>query len=195
MELNNKYFLLRHGQTIYQKQNIETNYPEDASHTLSITDEGKDMIKMAAESLREKNIDLIFASPFLRTKQSAEITSEILKIENINYDDRLIDIKMGEFAGRPFEDYKNFFGDISERFEKRPAGGESWNNVIKRLRSFLDDVEKNYKGKNILVVSHGDPVWLMAGIIRGFEKDGEFLNVRKTKENNLYPKVGDLIIP
>lgn len=192
MKLNNKYFLLRHGQTIYQKNRTRVNYLADADFKLSITEEGEEMIKTAAESLKEEKISLIFASPFLRTKQSAEIAAQILGIEKINYDDRLVDIKMGGFAGKTYKEYEDFFSEKSERFEKKPEGGESWNDIILRLKSFLNDIENDYEKKTILVISHADPLWLLAGLLRGFEKEEQFLASRKT-ENNLYPEVGELI--
>jgi len=194
MKLNNDYFLLRHGQTIYQKEQRRVNYPAKENFSITLTEEGKEMIKQVAEGLKGKAIDLIFASPFLRTKQSAEIVAGILGIGKIIYDHRLVDINLGEFSGRPQEEHSNFFIDENERFDKRPAGGESWRDVMDRASSFLADVEKGYKGKNILIVSHGDPVWLMAGLLSGL-KEEEFLSTRKTEKNNLYPEVGELIKP
>ena len=194
MKLNNDYFLLRHGQTIYQKEQRRVNYPAKENFSITLTEEGKEMIKQVAEGLKGKAIDLIFASPFLRTKQSAEIVDGILGIGKIIYDHRLVDINLGEFSGRPQEEHSNFFIDENERFDKRPAGGESWRDVMDRASSFLADVEKGYKGKNILIVSHGDPVWLMAGLLSGL-KEEEFLSTRKTEKNNLYPEVGELIKP
>lgn len=168
------------------------NYPADADFTLSITEEGKEMIKIAAESLRKENISMIFASPALRTKQSAEIAGKILSIEKINYDDRLLDIKMGEFAARTYEEYENFFLNKMERFIKRPKGGENWNDIIARLKSFFNEVEKRYKGETILIISHADPLWLLAGLLKGFNKNEQFLATRKSGIN-LYPNVGELI--
>lgn len=192
MELNNKYFLLRHGQTIYQKQNRRMNYPSGSDYTLEITEEGQEMIKSAAEKLKSEKIDLIFSSPFLRTKQSAEIASSILGIKEINYDERLVDINMGDFAGRTYEEYEKFFAMKKERFIRNPEGGENWNDILKRLSSFLGEIEKKYKNRSILIISHADPVWLFAGLLRGFEAEEQFLATRKTKDN-LYPKVGQII--
>jgi broad specificity phosphatase PhoE len=194
MKLKNKYFLLRHGQTVYQRDGIRVNYPEGSEHTLEITPEGREMIKKSAEKLKPENIDLIFASPFLRTKQSSEIAANILGVKEINYDKRLVDIDMGVFVGKTYEEYENFFTEKKERFTKKPEGSETWNEIIDRLKSFLTEVEQKHENKNILVVSHADPVWLLAGVLRGFTKEDEFLATRKTK-NNLYPDVGELIIP
>lgn len=192
--LKNKYFLLRHGQTVYQRDGKKINYPEGSEYSLEITDEGRQMIKRSAENLKTESIDLIFASPFLRTRQSAEIASKILGIKEINYDERLVDIHMGSFAGKTYEEYEKFFAEKKERFTKKPEGAENWNEILERLRSFLSEIEEKYKNKNILIVSHADPIWLLAGLLRGFEKDEEFLATRKTKDN-LYPNVGDLIRP
>jgi broad specificity phosphatase PhoE len=194
MKTNNKYFLLRHGQTIYQKNSTRVNYPAGADSTLSITEEGEEMIKTAAESLKNKNIDLIFASPALRTKQSANIAAGILAIKEINYDERLVDINMGIFAGKTYEEYEEFFVEKRERFTKKPEGSETWNEILERLKSFLAEVEEKYKDKNILIISHADPIWLFAGLLKGFSKEEEFLATRKSGDaKNLYPNVGEII--
>lgn len=57
---------------------------------------------------------------------------------------------------------------------------------------FLNEVEKKYQNKNILIISHADPLWFLAGIIKGLETDEEFLS---QKHISLYPDVGQLMIP
>jgi len=192
MKLENKYYLLRHGQTIYQKECIDKNYDPDSPQKLGITEEGREMIKKAAESLKDKNINLIFVSPFLRAKQSAEIASSILGVKGINYDDRLQDIDLGDFSGRPMEESNKFFLEGGSRFENRPKNGENWNDVLKRVKSFLDEIEKKYKNKNILIISHADPIWLMLGYSRGYKNEEQFLESRKDGQNS-HPSVGQLI--
>ena len=199
MEIYNKYFLLRHGQTIYQKENRDLIYPDNENSVLSITEDGRKKIEEQAEKLKDlsaqagKKIDLIFASPFLRTKQSAEIVSKTLGVEII-YDDRLIDMKMGEFAGKPTSVYDDFFLNKKLGLTQRQKGGENWVDILNRMTSFISDVEKKYQNKNILIISHGEPLWLLAGFFKGLKTVDEFLATRKTKENNLYLDVGDLLI-
>lgn len=194
MKLNNKYFLLRHGQTIYQKEGRKLNYEADSPQKLSITEEGKEMIKNSAEKLKKEKIDLIFASPYLRAKQSAKIAADILGIEQINYDERLVDINLGEFAGQSKDKYTKFYTGKDKSLEKKAKGGESWGDVLERVKTFLDDVEKKYRDKNILIISHADPIWLMAGVLKGFVKDEQFLNSRRSEDKkDLYPKTGELI--
>jgi len=172
-------------------------YPALENPTIPLTKEGEVMVEKAAEKLKnlasgdpKGKIDLIFASDFLRTRQTAGIVAKKLGLE-VNLDKRLRDINLGEFHGKPVQEYKNFFSEKKERFEKRTPGGENWNDVKKRLSEFLAEVENKYQGKNILLVSHADPIWLLYGLIKGFKTEDEFLAVRGTE---IYPGVGQLII-
>jgi broad specificity phosphatase PhoE len=190
--LKNKYFLLRHGQTIFQKENRDKIYSDQEYLSLEITKEGRDKIAKQAQNLKEKNIDIIFSSPLLRAKQSAQIAADILGSQII-YDDRLVDIKLGEFAGQATSVYDDFFLINKLGLEQRPNGGENWVDILARMESLIKDVEQKYQNKNILIVSHGEPLWLWAAYSRGARTADEFLATRKGKENNLYPDTGDLI--
>ncbi|MDP3882751.1 MAG: histidine phosphatase family protein [Candidatus Staskawiczbacteria bacterium] len=198
MKMNNKYYILRHGQTIYQKENRGMNYEPDSPQKLEITQEGKKMVKNSAENLKNLcmeqgfDIDVIIASPFLRTKQSAKIAADILGIKEIKYDDRLVDINLGEFLGRPQKESTDFYSRGTNLFDNRPFNGESWNDVLKRIKSFADEIEEKYSNKNILIISHADPIWLMIGYLRGLKGEEQFMEARHDREN-FYPKVGQLI--
>ena len=136
--MRNKYILLRHGETIYQTKKSSLLYPFPEKSPISLTAKGKKMIKDAVlEIKKESDIDLIFASPFYRTTQSAKIASEILGVKP-KFDKRLIDINFGIYHGRT---YKELWKDISERqiFYKRPPGGETRRNVKKRVLSFFKE--------------------------------------------------------
>ncbi|HQK63860.1 MAG TPA: histidine phosphatase family protein [Candidatus Staskawiczbacteria bacterium] len=192
MKTKNKYFLLRHGQTIFQKEKIERIYSDDEYVSLEITQEGREKIAKQAEILKEKNIDLIFSSPLLRARQSAQIVSEILG-SPIIFDDRLVDMKMGEFSGQATSVYDDFFLIKKLGLENRPNGGENWVDILARMKSLIGDIEAKYENKNILIVSHGEPLWLWAAHSSGAKTADELLATRKAKENNLYPETGDLI--
>lgn len=194
MNLNNNYYLLRHGQTIYQKEGREMNYEPDSPQKLEITEEGKEMVRVSAEKLIDKKIDIIFASPYLRTKQSAEIVADILNFdkEKIIYEERLVDINLGEFMGKSMNESHAFYLGDKIAFDNKPKGGESWDDILDRVKLFLDEVNEKYKDKNILIISHADPIWLMLGYLREYKNEEQYLQARKDKENS-YPKVAQLI--
>ncbi|MDP2930343.1 MAG: histidine phosphatase family protein, partial [bacterium] len=47
-----------------------------------------------------------------------------------------------------------------------------WNDLKRRTKDFLHGVERKFQGKRILVVGHGDPLWLLEGIIKGLDEVG-----------------------
>ncbi|GAI40783.1 unnamed protein product, partial [marine sediment metagenome] len=49
--------------------------------------------------------------------------------------------------------------------------GENWRDIKKRLVDFIKDIRKSHKNKIILIVSHADPLWLLAGFLKGLSED------------------------
>lgn len=188
--MKNKYILLRHGETRYQAENIKKIYSADDNLHLSLTKRGKKMIKKSAQRLKSKNIDMIFSSDFYRTKVSAEIVSRELGLPII-FDKRLREINMGIFKGKLMSDYESYFSSLSQKWTKKTPKGESRRDVKKRLRNFYSEMNKKYKNKTILVIGHGDPLWLMNGIVKGFTEKEILDNIWNEK---FYPKVAGYLL-
>jgi len=190
--VNNKYILLRHGETRYQAKKIDALYRKSDQFILPITKNAKEQIKIVAKGFKHKGIDLIYSSDYFRTKQTAKIVAKELGLENIKFDKRLRDTNFGVFHGGPGERYRKFFSDKKQRFFKRSPKGENWRDVGKRAVAVITDIEKKYSGKTILIVSHADPVWLLAGYLKGLSED-ELLEKRHI--DGLWPDVGQYIEP
>ena len=191
MKLKNIYYLLRHGQTNCHVKTPDFLYPKwlAVGPDIRLTDKGKDQIKKSVKELKNKKISFIYSSDFFRTRQSAKIASDLLKTK-VHFDKRLRDVNLGTYHGKKKEEfYRDFpLNDIKKRFSKKPPKGESWIELRKRVRSFIGDMEKKYEDKNILVVSHGDTLWMMNGMIRN-KTDKEMIKETINKE---YIKVGEL---
>lgn len=176
--MNNRYILLRHGQTIYQTKKKKFLYPWPDFIT-NLTEKGKAQIKDVAKQLKNKKtcpvgsrhkrdsfgVVLIYSSDFLRTRQTAEIIAEILGLKII-FDKRLRDINFGIFQEGKIDEYRKFFINKKLKFFKRSPKGESWRDVRKRTIDFIKDIGKKHKNKTILIVSHGDPIWLLNGFLK-----------------------------
>ena len=189
--MKNKYILLRHGETRYQAEKLDVLYTKDENPGLSITENGKEKIKIVAKELKNKGIDLIYSSDYFRTKQTSKIIAEELGLD-IRFDSRLIDTNFGVFHGKAEKEYRKFFSDKKERFSKRTPQGENWRDVRERAVAVITEIEKEYNNKTILIVSHADPVWLLAGYLKGLSED-ELLEKRYT--GGFWPNVGQYIEP
>ncbi len=174
----NQYYILRHGQTIYQKEKKEIIYPPLENDKVCLTEKGKREIEKAAQKLKKEKIDLIFSSDFFRTRQTAEIVAKELKI-GVKFDKRLRDVNLGIYHGRQKKEFYQDFPRASERFYKRPQKGETWSDCKKRMLDFIKEIDKKYQGKRILIVSHGDPLWLLEGAMKGLKNEEYFENNEK----------------
>jgi isoleucyl-tRNA synthetase len=181
----NTYYTMRHGESENNvKEIFNTNLEEkDLYH---LTDFGKKTVRESSEALKDKGIDLIFVSPFARTMESARIVAEHIGLseKDIIVDERLVEINVGEFDGRPLNEYRSAYKNIPERFQQKEGVTESFSDVRKRIGDFLYDLEAKYENKNILIVSHGDPLWIMKIAAAGAQA--------KTLEALPYPMRGNI---
>jgi len=183
----NQYYVLRHGQTIYQTKKKKIMYPWPENRPILLTKEGEKQIKKVAKKLKNKKIDLIYASDVSRTRQTAEIVAEELGVKII-FDKRLRDINLGTYHGGRKEDFYRDFPKNPERFYgRKPPGGENWGECRKRMIDCLNDIDRRYQNKTILIVGHGDPLWLLEGVLDGL--DDKKLLERKIKKT--YVKTGE----
>jgi len=164
LKLKNKYYILRHGEAKSNVKNIVSSWPEKFKNPL--TKNGKEKVKETAKSLIGKNIDLIFSSPLLRTKQTSEIVGKKLKVK-VKIDKRLREIGFGTFNSGSIEKFTKYFENRLKRIKYNTPKGESYSDVSKRIIVFLKEKEKKYKNKNILIVSHQAPLFLLEGYVDG----------------------------
>ncbi|OFY87749.1 MAG: alpha-ribazole phosphatase [Bacteroidetes bacterium RIFCSPLOWO2_12_FULL_35_15] len=103
----------------------------------------------------ENNYDLVFSSPLKRCKLLAEQISE-----NVNFDDRLMEISFGDWEGKKWDDINQM--DLSNWMENyitiAPPRGESLIDLVDRVSAFLNELKKQNFTK-VLIITH-------AGIIR-----------------------------
>ncbi len=151
LRLKNKYFILRHGENNYQVEKKDLIYPEGAAPSVKLTEKGKEEIKKSAKNLKRDDISHIYSSDFFRTRQSAQIVAKELGIKKINFDKRLRDINLGIYNGKTKKEFYKFANYKNRKFFTKPPEGESWNDVRKRVMSFIQDIDKKHKNKNILI--------------------------------------------
>lgn len=184
---SNRYFILRHGETIHQTKLKKIVYPPSQKLFVELTKKGKSQIKALIPRLKKANIDLIFSSDYLRTKQTTEIINKELHLK-VKFDKRLRDVNLGVYHGKSKDEFYSDFKDAKERFYRKPDGGETWLDCRKRTLRFIRDIDKKYKDKTILIVSHGDPLWMLEGAMKGLSQQElvrEFLQKKMIKTGEL----------
>jgi broad specificity phosphatase PhoE len=159
--LKNTYFALRHGNSEKNELDLVVSWPEAKEYHL--TDLGREQVQKSAKWLADKEIDLLYASDLTRAQESAEIITKELKLD-VKLDKRLRELDFGTYNNKTHTEFKEFFKDktnLQERFEHAPPQGENWQQLVKRMLGFLAWLEGQHENKNILLISHGDPLWLL----------------------------------
>jgi len=166
----NKYFVMRHGKTEGNEKEL-VSFKEQVTDNL--TEKGIEQVKNQVESLRDKNIDMIFSSTFTRTRKTTEILKKELGLgdEQIEFSEDLIEINPGDFDGKSWDLYhEHVYNNSSPDWFCDPIpNGESLKDVYVRMGRSIYNLEKKHQGKNILIVTHGGPAWLL------FVHGGQFL--------------------
>ncbi|MAF59573.1 MAG: class I tRNA ligase family protein [Candidatus Pacebacteria bacterium] len=191
---NNNYFVMRHGEAESNAKNILSSDPKDPVH---LTENGKEQVKKAAESLKEKNISVIYHSPLLRAKETAELIAKEIGIskEKLVIDKRIAEMDFGEFSGGPIQKYYDFFASVKDQFNKKVPGGENLMEVKRRSGEFIYDIDSKHENETILVVTHDDTAWMLASAcgclvgdrIRELETDGQFIKIGEIQETHFEP--------
>ena len=128
-----------------------------------LTSCGRQQASEAARLIQDVPIKKIYASPVIRTIETAEIVSKILGI-SYDIDERLYEIDLGNLVGMKYEEIIRKHGNLFLKFyaEEDPTladyGVETFSSVKERMTNLLDEIRENYANENILMVTHLDPI-------------------------------------
>jgi len=157
------FYLVRHGEAENNVLSIPNSFPEIKKY--SLTEHGKKQAEEAAEFLVTVHADVLFSSPIQRTKETAEIIAKATELE-IQFDERLREVGFGIFDGRNIKEFFKKYLTSESRISPDPADEvESFIDMRRRLQNFLEDIKEEYAEKKVIIVSHGDPLEQLHGIL------------------------------
>jgi probable phosphoglycerate mutase len=166
-----RYFIARHGETVF---NAAGRMQGDALHT-PLTRAGFAQAEEMGRALRERlgaRPELaLWTSDAGRAQQTLAVIAEHLELDwhDLRSDPRLAEIGIGEWSRLYYRDLIAENPDLLDSstglFGIRAPGGESYEEVAARLRSWLD--EREAEPGDRLVVMHGMSSRLLRGIMTG----------------------------
>lgn len=151
-----KIYLVRHGETDWNKAGRF-----QGSENIPLNQYGIELAEVTSEGMKEIPIDIIYTSPLIRARKTAEIMRRDRRIEIIE-DDRLKEMSFGRFEGADIREARadkehGLHDFISNPGIYRAKDGENFEDVIARCHSFIDEIllprEKNYD--SVMVAAHG----------------------------------------
>jgi broad specificity phosphatase PhoE len=107
--------------------------------------------------------NVVLYSPYVRAAQTADLLMQRLdrdQLHTVHADERLREKEFGLLDRLTVRGIAEHYPDLYEqrrhvgKFYFRPPGGESWCDVILRLRSVLDTLTREYCRERVLIVGH-----------------------------------------
>ncbi len=160
----NTYFVMRHGEAESNRNGI---LDADGLATNHLTDTGRAQVEGRAKELKDSGITKIYASPLLRTRETAEIIADAagLSKDEIVYDERLRELNFGEQNGKSHTEFLAY--RAKHDYDHPLPGGESYLDAKKRFGDFLYEIEEKEKNQHILIVTHGIGFESFSAVVAG----------------------------
>jgi len=161
-----RLILIRHAQS---EENL-SGIVQGRGPGTPLTEKGRKQAEATAEKLKDVKIDVIYSSPKLRTMQTAEIINKYHDLEIIQ-DKNFVDRDFGVLIGTPnkrgnlTEEQKEMHRKRKSVEDYRIPGGESFDDVKKRVNESLQKILKEHKDQTIVIVSHGNPIRTMVCVL------------------------------
>jgi probable phosphoglycerate mutase len=152
---------LRHGQA----QNNTSRVLAGRASGVPLTPKGIAQANDIGKFLKSLDISHIYASPIERAHKTAQIVGQHIGLST-TIDERLYELEMGKFSGMAYDDLFAKHGNVFLKFYQgdptiEENGVETFAQVKNRVLSMVDHVRKEHPGKNVLLVTHMDPIKAM----------------------------------
>ncbi|GAA3459601.1 bifunctional RNase H/acid phosphatase [Saccharothrix longispora] len=152
-----RLYLLRHGQTALS---VDRRYSGRGNPPL--TEVGRGQAEAAARRLAKVGgVDVVVSSPLGRAAETARAVASGTGVEPTTHDG-LIETDFGAWEGLTFTEAAERDPGLHRRWLADPSvpapGGESFDQVHRRVRRALTDVIAAHGGANVVLVSHVTPI-------------------------------------
>lgn len=157
---------IRHGHTLY---NAEKRYA--GTIDIPLSERGIKDCKEVSQKLVDYSFDVVVTSTMKRSIETAHllVSGNPVTIQSALCNER----RFGVLEGRTWDEVLKFDPPIlmidvgNDLHTVNPKGGEPFEDVWQRAKRFRNFLFKNYKGKGILVVSHGVFLQMFHGVLKG----------------------------
>jgi probable phosphoglycerate mutase len=166
-----RLFVVRHGETEWNKEEIFRGRAD-----IPLNEKGRTQAERAANYLRRFRIESIYTSPLLRAKETASIIEGKTNAK-LYITDEFIDMDFGIWEGLSLKEVQEKYPEEFEVWKKHPEkwkmGGETLQDVRRRVREGLRILTKEQKKKDgVVIVTHRVICKMISMVILGISNKG-----------------------
>lgn len=162
-------------------------------------DQSRALGRWFAQYPPQQRPQIVLCSPYLRAHRTADLIREsgglAPRASKTVVDERLREREFGILDRLTKAGVQQLYPQQAEfraklgKFYHRPPGGESWCDVILRLRSALDTLSLHYSGRRVLIVTHEVVVMCLRYLLEdldeaavlGIDRQGDITNCGVTE--------------
>lgn len=156
--------VLRHGEVHNPKGILYGRLPD-----YHLSDLGWEMAARIAETMRDRDVTHVVASPLDRAQETAAPSAAALGLDIVT--DRRVIEAGNHFEGKPFGPGDGALRRPSAwwhlRNPWRPSWGEPYRNLAPRMLSAMADARDAARGHEAMIVSHQLPIWVVRSAVEG----------------------------
>jgi alpha-ribazole phosphatase len=154
-----RLLLIRHGETkLYKADRFW------GSTDVDLSENGIEQAELVRDRLARTKVDAVYTSPLLRASVTADIIAAKHKIQ-VTKSKELCECSFGFAEGLTFAEisqkYPELAGELAAGTAITFPGGESLEQLDRRVKKFLDDIKKLKPSAKAVIVAHGGPLRLI----------------------------------
>jgi glucosyl-3-phosphoglycerate phosphatase len=154
---NNKYFAMRHGQSLASESGLIISSPADGTlDKYGLGEVGRSQVVVSAQNSSLDSGTLIYSSDFSRARQTAGIVKQIINADTITITKALRERYFGDWDKTSHDNYQKVWALDRQLDKTHQNNVEPLYSVLERAIQLIANIEKQHTGKIILFVSHGD---------------------------------------
>ena len=166
--LANRLSVMRHGQSNANVAGLIVSAIEhDRRGDYGLSELGRKQALAAALDCGLPGDTVICSSDFSRARQTAQIVAAQLGAAEVAVAQALRERSFGDWEGSATENYERVWAADATDPDHADGNVEPVAAVLDRTSALVVELERRYSGRDILLVSHGDPLQILqAGFLR-----------------------------
>ncbi len=164
---HNRIFIMRHGESLANTKHLIVSDPAVGTVKYGLTAAGERQVRSAAAAFPGDADTVIYASDFLRARETAEILQQTWHTRELFFHAGLRERFFGIFEDKDDASYHTVWKQDEEGSDATETCVERPEAVAERMNALLLEIERSFSGRRIVLVSHGDCLQILQSVRKG----------------------------
>ncbi|MFT7492154.1 MAG: broad specificity phosphatase PhoE [Pseudohongiellaceae bacterium] len=170
-KFNNHYLIMRHGESEANVAGLIVSDPATGCTNFGLTEKGRQQVVASISDYQRQNspvtegavhpISKVISSDFLRTTETANLSTQTLVITAPQVETGLRERFFGDWEGKSDSHYPKIWSTDNDLATQAAQCIESVDEVRQRGLRVIEKLDAQFSGEVILLVSHGDMLQIL----------------------------------